>query len=129
MWCVKQADTEKTLSGLADILRFDGSMIVINEPALTREFLLRAESLGGAKLALDMRTELYASAGPKSWSFTDGARDDGYGYLESEARKAAETHANDDVLGPFYRWITEREEKDRLHMRLSYEAESAEMDL
>jgi hypothetical protein len=126
---IQKGETESSLLRLTALLSFDGSMIIINCPKLTRAFLLRAEAIGGASFVEQFRTRLYTTAGPKSWSFSGGERDSGYGYLEVEAQKAAQAHADDNLLGPFYRKIAEWEERDRQQMRLRYEADRAEMDL
>jgi hypothetical protein len=49
-------------------------------------------------------------------------------YVEAEAARAAETQATDEFLGPFFRWIVEIEQKDRLLHKLHSEAAMAAMD-
>jgi hypothetical protein len=49
-------------------------------------------------------------------------------YVEAEAAKAAETHATDELLGPFYRWIFEIEQRNRLMNRMRSESEMAAFD-
>jgi hypothetical protein len=41
---------------------------------------------------------------------------------------AAEAHARDELLGPFYRWIVEIERKERVMHKLRSDAEMAFLD-
>jgi len=42
--------------------------------------------------------------------------------------KAAEAYATDELLGPFFRWIVEVEQKERLLHRMQAEAAMASLD-
>jgi hypothetical protein len=53
---------------------------------------------------------LYHGCGPQSRAYTNGILDKNLDFVEAEAIKAAEAHATDDFLGPFYRWIVEVEQ-------------------
>ena len=72
-----------------------------------------------------MRVELYSGCGPQGRSYSNGILDKELDYVEVTAAKAAEAHATDELLGPFYRWIVEVEQKERLVHKMQAEAAMA----
>ena len=125
---IDATSSEDTLSLLAGLLRFEGSLIIFRFPNLTRAFLERAKKLGGQELYKNIRASLYTGCGPQTRSFVNGTLDKELDYVEAEAAKAAEAHAADELLGPFYRWIVEIEQKNRLMYKMRNEAEMAALD-
>jgi hypothetical protein len=125
---VANAGSEDALWWLAQLLRFEGSLIIFRYPEITRAFLNRARMLGGDQLCLKMRVELHSGCGPQTRSYTNGILDKETDYVEAEAGRAAEAHASDELLGPFYRWIVEVEQKERLMHKLRSDAEMASLD-
>jgi hypothetical protein len=124
---IEIASSEEDLLWLAWIIRFEGSLVVFRFPALTRALLSRAQTLGG-RTAEKMRSALYAASGPQFRLYSQGALDGRLDYVQAEAVKAAQAHAEDEVLGPFYRWIAEVEQRDRLMHKLHAEAAMASLD-
>jgi hypothetical protein len=125
---IETAASEEMLFLLAGLLGFDGSLMIFRFPDLTRAFLNRAKRLGGQELYEKMRVSLYTGCGPQTRSFSNGILDKELDYVEAEAAKAAETHATDELLGPFYRWIFEIEQRNRLMNRMRSESEMAAFD-
>jgi hypothetical protein len=124
---IEVASSEEDLLWLASIIRFEGSLVVFRFPALTRALLSRAQAFGG-KTAEKMRSALYAASGPQVRLYNQGALDGRLDYVQAEAVKAAQAHAQDEVLGPFYRWVAEAEQSDRLMNKLRAEAAMASLD-
>lgn len=116
------------LRQLIEILHFEGSLIVFNYPDLTRLILRKAEDFDGTKGFERMRVSLWIVSGPRGRSYSNGELDKNQDYLEAEAIKAATTHAADNILGPFFRWIAERERDQREESRKMYQASMAAMD-
>ena len=75
-----------------------------------------------------MCEELHSGCGPQTRSYTNGIPDQVTDYVEAEAGKAAEAHAQDELLGPFYRWIVEVEQKERVLHKLRSDAEMGSLD-
>jgi len=125
---VEAAASEKTLSVLAALLKFEGSLVIFRYPDLTRAFLARARSLGGQPLYDSLRSNLYTGCGPQTRSYSNGILDKDLDYVEAEAVKAAEAHSKDEILGPFYRWIVEIEQRNRLIHKMHSEAAMASME-
>lgn len=125
---IEVAPSENMLSLLVALLKFEGSVVIFRFPDLTRAFLTRARSLGGQVLYDKIRASLYTSCGPQVRSFTNGVLDKELDYIEAEAVKAADSHSKDEILGPFYRWIVEIEQRDRLIHKMHNEAEMAAWD-
>ena len=111
---------------LVSLVRFKGSLVIFRQPEFVRRVLHRAEILDGLAAKEALRFSLYQSAGPQGRSFTNGKLDEDY--VEAAAAKAAEAHAEDSVLGPFYRWIVEAEQRDRFAHQARFEAETAELE-
>lgn len=122
------AQSAEDLSALVEAIRFDGSLVVFRFPDLTRAFLTKAQTLGSNELFSAVRASLAVGCGPMSRGYTNGVLDEKYDYVEFEAAKAAETHASDPVLGPFYRWIVETEQRDRLWHKARSDAEMAALE-
>jgi len=110
------------LERLAELLRFDGSVVVLRFPEVARAFLQRADVLGGDEAVRKMRFALYNITGPAVRSYSSGIIEKKQDYVEAEAIRAAESHVADPVLGPFYRWIVAREQQDRAQHRARNEA-------
>jgi hypothetical protein len=125
---VQAAQSAEDLSELVRLLRFDGSVLIFRLPDLARAFLTRAQALGGDDLVSSVRADLWVGCGPMGRGYTDGVLDKEYDYVEAEAAKAAEVHASDPVLGPFYRWIARREQEDRLWNKARSAAQMAALD-
>jgi hypothetical protein len=125
---VAHAESEAALWWLAQLLRFEGSLIIFHFPEITRAFLTSARILGGGDLCQKMRVELHSGCGPQTRSYTNGILDKETDYVEAEAGRAAESHASDELIGPFYRWIVEVEQKERLMHKLHAHAEMASLD-
>jgi hypothetical protein len=125
---IESATSEELLYLLVRLLKFDGSLIIFRFPELTKAFLKKAKELGGQRLYDTISAGLYTACGPQVRSYTDGKLDTESDYVEAEAAKAAETHAADEWLGPFYRWIVEIEQKNRLMNKMRSEAEMATLD-
>ena len=122
---VEAALSKERLHTLTGLIQFEGSLIIFRFPDLTRTFLKNARRLGGQKLYEEMRLNLYSGCGPRVREFTNGVLDKHFDYVEAEAAKAAEAHANDEELGPFYRWIVEIEQKNRLMNKMRGETAMA----
>lgn len=125
---VAASESIEQLHGVLEILDFDGSLVIFRFPDLTKAVLAKAGDLEGNKGCERMRAGLYTLSGPSGQSFTNGELDQESDYLEAEAIKAAELHAQDDLLGPFFRWIVEVERHEREKNRQRYRAEMAAMD-
>jgi hypothetical protein len=125
---VANAESEAVVRWLAQLLRFEGSLLVFRFPEITRAFLERGRGLGGDPLYKKMRVELYTGCGPQTRSYSNGIPDKETDYVEAEARKAAEAHAQDELLGSFYRWIVQIEQKERVLHKLRSDAEMASLD-
>ena len=125
---VESAASEEILKMFTVLLRTEGSLLIFRFPELTRTFLLRARNLGGQELFLEIRSNLYTGCGPQTRSYTNGTLDKGLDYVEAEAAKAAEIHADDELLGPFYRWIVEIEQKNRLMNKMVAESQMETLD-
>jgi hypothetical protein len=125
---IEDATSEEILFLLAGLPRFEGSLIIFRFPDLTRAFLKKAKKMGGQELYEKIRASLYSGCGPQTRSFTNGTLDKDLDYVEAEAAKAAEAHAADEWLGPFYRWIVEIEQQNRLMHKMRSEAEMVALD-
>jgi hypothetical protein len=95
------------------MFKFDGSLVIFRIPDLARAFLDRARHLGGKDGYEKMQVSLYHGCGPQGRAYTNGTLNPNLDYVEAEAVKAAEAHAKDEILGPFYRWIVEVEQNSR----------------
>ncbi len=122
------AGSKDRLLWLAKLLKFEGSLIIFRFPEVTRTFLRRALALGGNQFLQQLRIALYSACGPQSRSYSNGILDKELDYVEAEAAKAAEAHATDEVLGPFYRWIVEVEQKERLMHKMQADAAMGSLD-
>lgn len=125
---VERCESFEALSGLTRLLRFDGSLVIFREPALTLAILVRAEAFGDQDECGEIRAYLYSTAGPRTRSFTEGRLDADDDYVEAEAIRAAEAHAEDPVLGPFYRWIVQVEETERRRLEQEHYSRIARLD-
>ena len=125
---VRLSSTYDNLRNLVEVLHFDGSLIFFRIPGLTKLILRHAEDLSGTDGYKRMRLSLWALSGPGGRSYSNGELDQDSDYVEAEAIKAASTHAADDILGPFYRWIVEGERHDRERSRKLYQASLASID-
>lgn len=125
---VAAAESIEQLRGALEIIHFDGSLVIFRYPDLTKTVLAKASDLGGTKGFERMRAGLYTLSGPSGRSFTNGELAKESDYMEAEAIKAADAHAQDPVLGPFYRWIVEIERHEREDHRRRYQADMAAID-
>ncbi len=116
------------LRGVLEILHFDGSLVIFRQPELTRTILSKARDLDGAKGYENIRSNLYVISGPSCRGFSNGELDRDSDYVEAEAIKDAASHAQDPILGPFYRWIVEVEQHERARNRRWHQADMAAMD-
>ena len=66
---ITNAEGDAVLLWLAELLNFEGSLIIFRFPEITRGFLIRARALGGDHLCQKMRVKLYSSCGPQSRSY------------------------------------------------------------
>ena len=99
--------------------------MVLRQPDLTRRFLTRARELAGYE---EIRAALYCATGPQTTSWTDGELKEEDDYVEAEALKAAELHANDPELHPFFRWIAECEQSHKRRERTEHELRMRELE-
>ena len=111
------ATTIERLHWVTKFLSFHGSLMVLRQPDLTRHFLTRARELGGYE---KIRAALYGATGPHSTGWTNGELNEEDDYVEAEAAKAAELHADDAELHPFFRWIAECERSEKRRARTEY---------
>lgn len=125
---VERSSSMEELSLLTGLLGFDGSMVIFGDPAIARAILVSARKLGGSREADHFAIKLYATAGPAVRSYTDGSLDHDDDYVEAAAIRAAEEHAEDPVLGPFYRWIVEMKETGRLRNEARHRKQMAAME-
>ncbi|MCI0625347.1 MAG: hypothetical protein L0387_27500 [Acidobacteria bacterium] len=125
---VTNASSGDALLWLAQLLKFDGSLIIFRFPEITRAFLRHALALGGDQLCKRIRVELYSGCGPQTRAYSNGILDKKMDCVEAAAAKAAEAHASDELLGPFYRWMVEVEQKDRLMHKMQAHADMASLD-
>jgi hypothetical protein len=124
---IEKCGSEDELRLLVRLIRFSGSLIVFRKPELVLKVLERAENLGGKSLWSRLRLDLYDSAGLVVKTFPFGEMHAETDYVEAAAMKAAQAHAKDPVLGPFYRWIVEQEAAKRRAQRADCEAEATEL--
>jgi hypothetical protein len=117
---ITSAENLEVLMSLTDLIRYDGSLIVFQHPALTRSFLAKAEDLEGAEGRKKMESRLYGISGPQVRGYSNGSLEAKYDYMEAAALGAATQHAEDALLGPFYRWIAtiERDAREQ-HKQIS----------
>jgi hypothetical protein len=125
---IETVESAEKLLRLVELLSFDGSLLIFRFPDLSRAFLKKAQSLGGKDFFNVVRSGLYHGCGPQGRAYSNGILDANLDYVEAEAVKAAEGHAADELLGPFYRWIVEIEQKDRLMHKMVSETELAASD-
>lgn len=125
---IRSAATYDELRNLIEIFHFEGSLIVFRFPYLTKLILIQAAELDGTGGYERMRASLWIVSGPRGRSYCNGELDKDYDYVEAEAIKAAATHAADEILGPFYRWVEERERHQREESRKMYQTSMASMD-
>ena len=71
---------------------------------------------------------LYCATGPHTTGWTDGELNEEDDYVEAEALKAAELHANDPELHSFFRWMAESEQSQKRRARTEYELQIRELD-
>jgi len=116
------------LERLAELFKFDGSLVIFRIPDLARAFLDRARHLGGKDGHEKMQVSLYHGCGPQGRAYTNGTLNQNLDYVEAEAVKAAEAHAKDEILGPFYRWIVEVEQNSRRMHKMPNEMVMAAAD-
>ena len=125
---IEHADSLVRLRQLLDLLNFNGSLIAFRFPEITRAFLQRADEMGDANGAKRIQSALYGISGPATRGYTGGELDPEHDYLEAEALKSAERHRDDPLLGPFYRWVVEVEQKDRQWNRDDCTASMAQLE-
>jgi len=125
---IASANSMERLSWLAHLIDFEGSLVIFREPDLTRSFLQKANEIAGSKGVTEIRSTLYGSCGPKTRSYSGGELDKEDDYVETEASKAAADHSSDSLLGPFYKWIVEAEQRDRAWNKARVEADLADED-
>lgn len=125
---IETAQSVDALERLAEMFKFDGSLVIFRIPDLARAFLDRARHLGGKDGCEMMQGSLYHGCGPQSRAYTNGTLDKNLDYVEAEAVKAAEAHATDEILGPFYRWIVQVEQNNRRMNKLHNEMVMAASD-
>jgi hypothetical protein len=125
---INRAESLPHLLRVAELLHFGGSLIVFRHPEIARAFLDCARAIGSTAGEERMRARLYIVSGPESRGYTGGELNREDDYLEAEALKCAERHRDDDVLGPFYRWVVECEQKDRQWHRNEAAASMAELE-
>ena len=118
---LKAAKSVDEIAHLRSLISFDGSLIVFGYPEITELFLRSAIKLGGEDGLKEIRAELYGATGPKVRGYENGRLEKEYDYVEAAAEKAAKEHELNDLLGPFYRWIVEREQADKLRSRMRSE--------
>ena len=99
--------------------------MVLRQPDLTRRFLTRARELGGFE---EIRAALYCASGPHTTGWTNGELNEADDYVEAEALKAAEQHAHDPELHPFFRWMAECEQSQKRRARTEHELEMRELE-
>lgn len=99
------------LESLIDILKFDGSMYIFEQPELTKKILQQIQRF--ALLEVDrFNWDLAQTASPQMRGYTNHQLDPEHRYYREEAAKAAEIHSTDPELGPFYREIVRAEDAD-----------------
>lgn len=125
---IETAPSVDTLDRLAEMFKFDGSLVIFRIPNLARAFLDRARHLGRKDGYEMMQASLYHGCGPQPRGYTNGILDKKLDYVEAEAVKAAEAHAKDEILGPFYRWIVEVEQNNRRMHKMHNEMVMAAAD-
>ena len=99
--------------------------MVLRQPNLTRRFLTRARELGGFD---EIRFALYCATGPQGTGWTNGEMNKDDDYVEAEALKAAEQHAHDLELHPFFRWMAECEQSQKSRERTEHELRMRELE-
>ncbi len=122
---IDAATTIERLHWVTRFLAFRGSLMVLRQPDLTRRFLARARELAGYE---EIRAALYCATGPQTTSWTNGELKEEDDYVEAEALKAAELHANDPELHPFFRWIVECEQSQKRRERTEHELRMRELE-
>ncbi|MCX6937439.1 MAG: ATP-binding protein [Verrucomicrobia bacterium] len=123
----KSGDFEWLLR-LTNLIRFDASLLIFNQPQLTRVFLTKAEDMEHTDGLKRMESRLYEISSPLVRGYLNGILNPEYDYTEAAALKAAGTHAQDAVLGPFFRWIAVIEREDRENQKRFSEASMAALD-
>ncbi len=122
---IDEAGTIERLRWVTRLLSFRGSLMVFHQPELTRHFLSRAKALGGYEV---LRAALYGATGPHTTSWTNGKLNEEDDYVEAEALKAAQQHADEPELHTFFSWVAECEQSDKRRARTSYELEMRELE-
>ena len=123
---IESARDVEHLRWITKFISFHGSLIALRQPGLTRNFLEKAAQLGGDEGSRSIRAALYCATGPRMWGWTNGNMNSEDDYLEAEALKAAEQHAEDPVLYPFFRWIVECEQEKKRRIQAEHEVRERE---
>jgi hypothetical protein len=122
---IESAQTVERLHWVTSFLSFQGSLMIFRQPDLTRRFLTRARELGAYD---QIRSALYIATGPHSTGWTNGEMNQEDDYVEAEAIKAAEAHAGDPELYPFFHWIAEFEKSEKRRAKTEYELRMRSLD-
>lgn len=122
-----EADTADDLENLIDVLKFNGSMLIFQQPDLVKDLLRKIRVLAPAR-SEELGHSLRDSAAPGMRGYTNHELDAEYRYYREAAVKAAEVHARDPELAAFYREIIRTEDADAARQRRWAELETAEWD-
>jgi hypothetical protein len=124
---LQDASTPEGILCLIEVISFEGSLIVFSCPEIAELFLTKARTVAGEEFFEKVRASLYIGSGPRSRGYTNGVLDKNYDYVEAAALKAAEEHSENPVLGPFFRWIVEAEQQDRLRHQMQSATQMADL--
>jgi hypothetical protein len=117
LWAwLPEANSAAEIQNLIRTLDFEGSMLIFQEPDLTREILKRARAVAPDQFD-HLCWQLGFSASPKMRSYLGHELDPIYRYYRDAAAKAAVIHEKDPELGPLYREIERAEEADAARHR------------
>ncbi len=119
---VESSKTHEKLKWLTKLIKFERSLIIFQYPELTRLFLIQSEKLGYENLMDEMQWELYFSCNPNSHTNTKSILNEKNSFLELTAIKATEKYHSDILLNPFYRWIADIEETERVSLKMRHES-------
>jgi hypothetical protein len=117
LWAwLPETNSAAEIQNLIRTLDFEGSMLIFQEPDLTREILIRARTVAPDQFD-HLCWQLGFSASPKMRSYQGHELDPRYHYYRDAAAKAAVIYEKDAELGPLYRGIERAEEADAARHR------------
>lgn len=122
-----EADSVDEIEAMIDALKFEGSMIIFEQPGLVKDFLHKIRIVGPSRLD-KLKFFLRDTASPTIREYTNHELRPEYRYYREAAEKAAEVHARDSELAAFYREIIRSEDADVARRRRWVDLETIEWE-